>query len=174
VSAGSQNGEATSTKEKSSEKETPVDRILELHRGGCVDGWTAHFSAFGMTAKAYKLFCRKLKSASEPATPHQVSYNVGYIHSIITARLPCKKIENTIRPDEKSRTPFVQMITHCAMGAILGALLALALMVANRHIFHFIASSSTPLTEMAFLVGFISFVFAMGATLSGFIFRPSN
>ena len=71
---------------------------------------------------------------------------------------------------KKSRTPFVQMMIHCAMGAILGALLALALMVANRHIFHFIASSSSPLTEMAFFVGFISFVFAIGATLSGFIF----
>jgi hypothetical protein len=56
------------------------------------------------------------------------------------------------------------------MGTILGALLAIALMVANRHIFHFIASSSSPLTEMAFFVGFISFVFAIGATLSGFIF----
>ena len=62
------------------------------------------------------------------------------------------------------------MIIHCAMGAILGALLALALMVANRHIFHFIASSSSPLAEMAFFVDFISFVFAIGATLSGFIF----
>jgi NhaP-type Na+/H+ or K+/H+ antiporter len=71
---------------------------------------------------------------------------------------------------KKSRTPFAQMIIHCAMGAILGALLAIALMVANRHIFHFIASSSSPMTEMAFFVGFISFVFAIGATLSGFIF----
>jgi hypothetical protein len=44
------NGEATSTK-KSSEKETPVDHILELCRGGCTDGWIAHFSPFGMTAK---------------------------------------------------------------------------------------------------------------------------
>jgi hypothetical protein len=70
-----------------------------------------------------------------------------------------------------SRTPsFAQLITHCAMGGILGALLAVALMVGNRHIFHFIASSSSPLTEMAFFVGFLSFVFAIGATLSGFIF----
>jgi NhaP-type Na+/H+ or K+/H+ antiporter len=69
------------------------------------------------------------------------------------------------------RTPsFAQLVIHCGMGAILGALLAVALMVANRDIFRLIASSSSPLTEMAFFVGFISFVFAIGATLSGFIF----
>jgi NhaP-type Na+/H+ or K+/H+ antiporter len=71
---------------------------------------------------------------------------------------------------KESRTPFAQMMIHCAMGAVLGALLAIALMITNRHIFHFIASSASPLTEMAFFVGFISFVFAIGATLSGFIF----
>ena len=54
----SPNGETTSTKSESSEKEdaSAADRILELCRGGCANGWIAHCSPFGMTAKAYKLF----------------------------------------------------------------------------------------------------------------------
>jgi NhaP-type Na+/H+ or K+/H+ antiporter len=56
------------------------------------------------------------------------------------------------------------------MGAILGALLAVALIVTNRHIFQSIASSSSPSTSMALFIGFVSFVFAIGATLSGFVF----
>lgn len=56
------------------------------------------------------------------------------------------------------------------MGAILGALLALALIGTNGHIFQLIASSSSPSLSMALFVGFFSFVVGTGATISGFIF----
>jgi NhaP-type Na+/H+ or K+/H+ antiporter len=70
-----------------------------------------------------------------------------------------------------SRTPAsAQLIIHCAMGAILGALLAVALIVTNRHIFQVIASSSSPSGSLALFVGFFSFVVGTGATISGFIF----
>ena len=72
---------------------------------------------------------------------------------------------------KESRTPtFVQMIIHCGMGAILGVLLGLGLIVNDTNIFQFIASSSSPFMEMAVFVGFFSFVIGTGATVSGFIF----
>jgi type IV secretory pathway TrbL component len=56
------------------------------------------------------------------------------------------------------------------MGAILGVLLGLALIVTDKSIFQFIVSSSSPLLNMAMFVGFFSFVVGTGATISGFIF----
>jgi hypothetical protein len=56
------------------------------------------------------------------------------------------------------------------MGAILGALMALILIVTNRHIFQLITSSSSPSISVAMFVGFFSFVVGTGATMSGFIF----
>jgi hypothetical protein len=56
------------------------------------------------------------------------------------------------------------------MGAILGVLLGLALIVTDKSIFQFIVSSSSPLMNMAMFVGFFSFVVGTGATISGFIF----
>ena len=51
------------------------------------------------------------------------------------------------------RTPsFRQVIVHTAMDAVLGALLALALIDTNRHLFE------------------LSFLIAAGATLSGLLF----
>jgi FtsH-binding integral membrane protein len=70
-----------------------------------------------------------------------------------------------------SRTPsFAHLITHFAMGAILGALFALAVVISNRQIFHLIASASSPSASMALFVDFFSFVLAIGACLSGYIF----
>jgi predicted MFS family arabinose efflux permease len=70
-----------------------------------------------------------------------------------------------------SRTPsFAHLITHFGMGTILGALFALALVISNRQLSHLIASASSPSTSMALFVGFFSFVFAIGACLSGYIF----
>ncbi len=63
----------------------------------------------------------------------------------------------------------VQMIIHCAMGVILGALLGLALILTDRNIFQFIATSQSPSMEMAVFLGFLSFVVGTGATISGFI-----
>ncbi len=56
------------------------------------------------------------------------------------------------------------------MGAILGAVMAVAPIVTNRDIFQLIASSSSPSVSMALLIGFFSFVAGTGATISGFIF----
>lgn len=56
------------------------------------------------------------------------------------------------------------------MGAILGVLLGLALIVTDKNIFQFIVSSSSPLMNMTMFVGFFSFVVGTGATISGFIF----
>jgi NhaP-type Na+/H+ or K+/H+ antiporter len=70
-----------------------------------------------------------------------------------------------------SRTPTsIQLVIHCGMGVILGALLGLALILTNPQIFQFIISSSSPLMEMAVFVGFFSFVVGTGATVSGVIF----
>jgi len=70
-----------------------------------------------------------------------------------------------------SKTPTsVQLVIHCGMGVILGALLGLALIVTNPQIFQFIVSSPSPLMEMAVVVGFFCFVIGTGATISGFIF----
>jgi NhaP-type Na+/H+ or K+/H+ antiporter len=70
-----------------------------------------------------------------------------------------------------SRSPsFRQLIIHCGMGVVLGALFALALAISNRQLYHLIASSSSPSTSMALFVGFFSFVVGTGATISGFVF----
>jgi hypothetical protein len=69
------------------------------------------------------------------------------------------------------RTPsFRQMIVHTAMGAVLGALLALALIVTNRHLFELIARFSSPGFPLALLMGVSSFLISAGATLTGLIF----
>jgi hypothetical protein len=73
--------------------------------------------------------------------------------------------------DEDPRTPsFRQVIVHTAMGAVLGALLALVLIVTNRHLFELIAHFPSPGFPLALLVGVSSFLIAAGATLSGLIF----
>jgi NhaP-type Na+/H+ or K+/H+ antiporter len=70
-----------------------------------------------------------------------------------------------------SRAPIsVQLIIHGAMGAILGALLGLALIITNRHIFQLIDSSSSPSISLALFVGFFAFVVSTGASISGFFF----
>ncbi len=56
------------------------------------------------------------------------------------------------------------------MGAILGALLGIALIITNRHIFQLIDSSSSPSISMALFVGFFTFAVSTGATISGFFF----
>jgi hypothetical protein len=69
------------------------------------------------------------------------------------------------------RTPsFRQVIVHTAMGAVLGALLALALIVTNRHLFELIAHFPSPGFPLARLVGVSSFLIAAGATLTGLLF----
>jgi len=56
------------------------------------------------------------------------------------------------------------------MGAVLGALLALAAIVTNRHLFELIVHSPSPRFFIALLVGVPSFLIAAGATLTGFMF----
>ncbi len=105
-------------------------------------------------------FLRETESQTEPATPYDVSYNVGY-----------GDYDGAFAMQKDSRTPSpAQLIIHCAMGMILGALMALILIVTNRNIFQLIASSSSPSISMAMFVGFFSFVVGTGATMSGFIF----
>lgn len=62
------------------------------------------------------------------------------------------------------------MIIHWGMGAILGSLLGLALILADKNIFQFIATSQSPLMETAVFVCFFSFVVGMGAAITGFFF----
>jgi uncharacterized membrane protein YccC len=62
-----------------------------------------------------------------------------------------------------SRTPTsVQLIIHFAMGSVLGAMLALAMLLTDK--------SLLPLTDMAFFVGVLSFAIGMGASMTGFGF----
>ena len=69
------------------------------------------------------------------------------------------------------KTPsFRQVIVHTVMGAVLGALLALALIVTNRHLFELLAHFPSPGFPLAQLIGVSSFLIAAGATLSGLIF----
>jgi hypothetical protein len=56
------------------------------------------------------------------------------------------------------------------MGAVLGALLALALLVTNSDLFRLIAHSPSPGFDIALLMSVFSFLIAAGATFSGFIF----
>jgi NhaP-type Na+/H+ or K+/H+ antiporter len=63
-----------------------------------------------------------------------------------------------------------QLIAHTAMGAVLGVLLAFALILTNRHLFELIADSPSPGFLIAVLIGVSSSMIAAGATLSGFIF----
>jgi NhaP-type Na+/H+ or K+/H+ antiporter len=82
----------------------------------------------------------------------------------------CHVVAMLVMPKD-SRTPsFRQVIVHTAMGAVLGALLALAVLVTNRHFFELIAHSSSPRFHIVLLMGFSSFLIAAGATLSGLIF----
>ena len=96
----------------------------------------------------------------KPAAPHDVSHRISYVH-----------YHGAFAMQKDSRTPLsVQMIIHCGIGVMLGALLGLALIVTNPQIFQFILSSSLPLMELVVFVGFFSFVIGTGATISGFIF----
>jgi hypothetical protein len=56
------------------------------------------------------------------------------------------------------------------MGAVLGALLALALIVTNRHLFELTAHFPSPGFPLVLLMGVSSFVIAAGATLTGLLF----
>jgi predicted alpha/beta superfamily hydrolase len=70
-----------------------------------------------------------------------------------------------------SRSPtLVQLIIHYAMGAVLGALLALAMIFTHKDIFQFILSSSSPLLDTMMFVGVLSFAIGTGASMTGFIF----
>lgn len=72
---------------------------------------------------------------------------------------------------QKDPTPsFRQLIIHTLMGAILGAFLALAVIVTNRHLFELVVHFPSPKTLVAVLMSASSFLIATGATLSGFIF----
>jgi hypothetical protein len=65
---------------------------------------------------------------------------------------------------------FGQVIAHTAMGAVLGVLLAFALILTNRQLFELISHSPSPGFLMAVLMGVSSSLIAAGSTLSGFIF----
>jgi hypothetical protein len=67
-----------------------------------------------------------------------------------------------------------QVIVHTTMGAVLGALLALALIVTNRHLFELIAHSPSPRFFLALFMGISSSLIAAGATLSGIIFMTAE
>lgn len=74
-----------------------------------------------------------------------------------------------MQKDSRRPTP-VQLIVHFGMGAVLGALLVLAMIVTDQRIFQSLASSSSPLMDMAMFLGLFSFVIGTGASMTGFIF----
>jgi uncharacterized membrane protein YccC len=74
-----------------------------------------------------------------------------------------------MQKQSKMPTP-VQLMIHFGMGAVLGALLALAMILINKDIFQSILSSSSPLMDMAFFVGVLSFAIGTGASMTGFHF----
>jgi hypothetical protein len=74
-----------------------------------------------------------------------------------------------IQKDSKIPTP-AQLIIHYGMGAVLGALLALAMVLTDEGIFQSIVSSSSPSMDMAMFIGVLSFAIGMGASMTGFIF----
>jgi NhaP-type Na+/H+ or K+/H+ antiporter len=74
-----------------------------------------------------------------------------------------------MQKDSRSPTS-IQLVIHCAMGVILGAILGLALILIDQNIFQFIVSSSSPLMNTAVFVGFFCFLVGTGATMSGFVF----
>jgi len=74
-----------------------------------------------------------------------------------------------MQKDSKMPTP-VQLMSHFGMGAVLGALLALAMILINKDMFQSILSSSSPLMDMTFFVGVLSFAIGMGASMTGFGF----
>jgi NhaP-type Na+/H+ or K+/H+ antiporter len=96
----------------------------------------------------------------ETSAVHYVSHRISYVHN-----------HGAFAMQKDSRTPTsIQLVIHCGMGVMLGALLGLALIVTNQNIFQFIVSSSSPLMNMAVFVGFFSFVVGTGATVSGVVF----
>lgn len=69
------------------------------------------------------------------------------------------------------RSLFRELASHLAMGAGLGAFLALSLIVTDaRHIFDMIVNSSAPRLTIAVLVSTFVLIFAIGASLTGMIF----
>ena len=69
----------------------------------------------------------------------------------------------------------IALIGHFGMGAIMGMLLSLSLVVGNyAHILDMIENSSTPSSMLLLVVGFFSSTFALGATLTGFLFTAAE
>jgi NhaP-type Na+/H+ or K+/H+ antiporter len=98
----------------------------------------------------------------QPKEPRTINAAEGYPGVTLLRRLVMHK---------DRRTPsFRQLIVHTTMGAVLGALLALALIVTSRHLFELIAHSPSPTSFLALIMGVFSFLIAAGATLSGLIF----
>jgi hypothetical protein len=70
-----------------------------------------------------------------------------------------------------SFTLYYKLATHLAMGACLGALFALTLIVSNAaNLFDMMARAADPQGTVALFVGATSMFFAVGATITGFIF----
>jgi hypothetical protein len=59
---------------------------------------------------------------------------------------------------------------HFVMGALLGALLALSLLATGTRLFAMIAHGAAPALTATVLVGTFAAMFAVGATLTGWIF----
>ncbi len=89
----------------------------------------------------------------------------------LPTRLVTPIIRDVFAMQNESRRPTLeQMMVHWSMGLLLGALLALAMILTDRNIFQSIVSSPSPLLDVSAFIGLFSFVIGIGATLSGFIF----
>jgi hypothetical protein len=69
-----------------------------------------------------------------------------------------------------SRSLARHLIGHSAMGAGLGMLLALSLMVCEQHLYELIAASPAPTLTILVFAGTLTSLFTVGAGLSGLIF----
>lgn len=66
---------------------------------------------------------------------------------------------------------YANLASHLAMGACLGAMFALTLIVSNTaNIFDMMTRAPSPQGTVAIFVGATSLFFAVGATITGFIF----
>lgn len=73
---------------------------------------------------------------------------------------------------KSSRSLALALVGHLAMGAGLGAFLAVTLLLSDANdVFQMIVNSADPKGTILVFVGTLTMTFAIGATLTGLIFR---
>jgi hypothetical protein len=87
------------------------------------------------------------------------------------AALSLKDCFGAAMPPRANFTLYCKLASHLAMGACLGALFALTLIMSNAaNLSDMMTRAADPQGTVALFVGAISSFFAVGATITGFIF----